>query len=45
MTITKTTRLLAAPETRIRIKLDDPESLTWGMRVLNLADGHEKAVI
>ena len=45
MTITKTTRLLSAHETRIRIKLDDPESLTWGMSTLTLAEGHEKAVI
>ena len=46
MTITKKTRLL--PQfvgTRIKIKLDDPESLTWGMRILDLAEGHEKAVI
>lgn len=31
--------------TSIRIKLDDPASLTWGINKLMLADGHEKAVI
>lgn len=47
MTITKKTRLLAAPfvGTRIRIKLDDPESLAWGIYTLTLAEGREKAVI
>ena len=45
MTITKTTRLMSAHETRIKIKLDDPASLTWGMYSLTLAEGHEKAVI
>ena len=45
MTITKTTRLMSAHDTRIKIKLDDPESLTWGMYSLTLAEGHEKAVI
>ena len=33
------------PETRIRIRVDDPASLTWGMRGMTLADGHERAVI
>ena len=32
-------------ETRIRIKLDDPESLTWGIRKLTLAEGRERAVV
>ena len=45
MTITKTTRLLPARETRIRIKVDDPASLTWGIRTLSLAEGHERAII
>ena len=45
MTITKTTRLMSARDTRIKIRLDDPESLTWGMATLTLAEGHEKAVI
>ena len=45
MTITKKTRLLAAHDTRIKIKLDDPESLTWGMKTLTLAEGHEKALV
>ena len=45
MTITKTTRLMSAHETRIRIKLDDPASLTWGMYSLTLAEGHEKAIV
>ena len=45
--ITKKVRLIPAPfvGTRIRIKLDDPESLTWGMNHLTLADGHDKAII
>ena len=33
------------PETRIRIRVDDPASLTWGMKMLTLAEGHERAVI
>ncbi len=45
MTITKTTRLWPARETRIKIKLDDPASLTWGMATLTLAEGHEKAIV
>ena len=45
MIITKTTRLMSARDTRIKIKLDDPASLTWGMYSLTLAEGHEKAVI
>ena len=45
MTITKTTRLMSVRETRIRIKVDDPASLTWGIRTLSLAEGHERAVI
>lgn len=45
MVITKKTRLLSAHGTRIRIKLDDPESLTWGMSTVTPAEGHEKAVI
>lgn len=45
MIITKKTRLMTAHDTRIRIKLDDPESLTWGMSTVTPADGHEKAVI
>ena len=45
MTITKKTRLLAAHDTRIRIKLDDPESLTWGIYNLTMSEGREKAVI
>lgn len=45
MTITKTTRLLAAHDTRIRIKLDDPASLTWGMKELTLAEGRGRAVV
>ena len=45
--ITKKVRLLSAPfvGTRIRIKLDDPESLTWGISYLALADGCENALI
>ena len=39
MIITKKTRLLAAHDTRIRIKLDDPDSLEWGIYSVNLADG------
>ena len=47
MTITKKTRLLPPPfiGTRIMIRLDDPESLTWGMKNLTLAEGREKAII
>ena len=45
MTITKTTRLMSAHDTRIKIKLDDPASLTWGMATLTLAEGHEKAIV
>lgn len=45
MIITKKTRLLAAHDTRIRIKLDDPSSLTWGIYNLTMSEGHEKAVI
>ena len=45
--ITKKVRLIPAPfvGTRIKIVLDDPESLTWGMHDLSLADGHEKVII
>lgn len=48
--ICKKARLVAAPEppfagTRIRIRADDPGSLTWGMFDLTLAEGREKAVI
>lgn len=32
-------------ETRIRIRLDDPAFLTWGICALTLAEGHELAVI
>lgn len=47
MNIIIKTRVLSAPfvGTRIRIRIDDPESLTWGMFDLTLAEGHEKAVI
>ena len=47
MTITKKTRLLPAPfvGTRITIKLDDPESLDWGINVLSLAGGSSFALI
>lgn len=40
MTITKKTRLLPVPfvGTRIKIKLDDPESLEWGMDFVILAE-------
>lgn len=31
--------------TRIRIRLDDPQSLTWGMSELLLAEGHESAAV
>ena len=40
MTITKTTRLMSAHDTRIKIKLDDPASLTWGMATLTLVRGN-----
>ena len=45
--ITKKVRLIPAPfvGTRIKIVLDDPDSLSWGMSGLLLAEGHEKAVI
>ena len=45
--ITKKVTLHPAPfvGTRIRIELDDPESLTWGMGRLTPADGRGKAVI
>ena len=44
--ICKTTLFPAeARETRIRIRVDDPESLTWGMRTLELAAGCERAVV
>ena len=45
--ITKKVRLIPAPfiGTRIRIKLDDPESLTWGMGLLTLHEDREKVVI
>lgn len=47
MNIIIKTRVLSAPlaGTRIRIRIDDPESLAWGMFDLTLADGHDKAVI
>ena len=45
--ITKKVRLIPAPfvGTRIKIAVDDPESLTWGMHNLTLAEGHERAII
>ena len=43
--ICKTTLLPFPPGTRIRIRLDDPASLTWGIFSLTLAEGHSKAVI
>ena len=48
--IIRKVRVLAAPEppfigTRIRIKLDDPASLTWGVKNLTLAAGRDKAII
>lgn len=47
MTITKKTRLLPAPfvGSRILIKLDDADSLTWGFTSIKLAERHEKAVV
>ena len=45
--ITKKVRLIPAPfvGTRIKIVLDDPESLTWGIRAITFADGCQSAVI
>ena len=45
--ITKKVTLRPAPfvGTRIKIKLEDPESLTWGMSNLTLAEGCERAII
>ena len=46
MTITKKTRLLPPfIGTRIKIKLDDPESLEWGIYHVGLADGCSAATI
>ena len=46
MIITKKTRLLPPfVGTQIKIELDDPESLTWGIYRIKIAEGHEKAVI
>ena len=45
--ITRKVTLIPAPfvGTRIKIALDDPESLTWGIFALTYAAGHTKAVI
>ena len=48
--VIKKVTVVAAPVppfvgTRIGIRLDDPASLTWGMQNIQLASGHEKAVI
>ena len=47
MNIIIKTRALSAPfaGTRIRIRVDDPESPTWGMSDLTIAEDREKAVI
>ena len=47
--ITKKVRLIPAPEpitdTRIKVRLDDPNSLTWGLYSLTITQGTSKAVI
>ena len=47
--ITKKVTLLPAPEpitdTRIKVRLDDPNSLTWGLYSLTIAQDTSKAVI
>ena len=47
MHITKKVRLIPAlfVGTRIKIKLEDPESLTWGMSMLTLHEDRERAII